>query len=226
MKRTAGDGRTRIDYTLSTRSGAETARLIVRPDGIRLEAPSGMTLKEADAFVLKNAGLIARETERIRPVKRDLSDGSAFPFAGRMYAVRRVCAPDASVSARDGELLVQAPDDEAARSAVISFLSRETLVRVRAVLNELCPDEKPYTRVTVREMGMRWGSLRRDGSLSFNWKLILAPNEALRYVAAHEIAHFEYFNHSQRFFRALGRRMPDYEPWMIWLKKYGKTLDL
>jgi hypothetical protein len=35
----------------------------------------------------------------------------------------------------------------------------------------------------------RWGSAARTGRLSFSWRLILAPPEALDTVVVHELAH-------------------------------------
>ena len=41
------------------------------------------------------------------------------------------------------------------------------------------------------------GSCSADGKLSFSWRLILAPQDVLIYVAAHEVAHLRYLDHSR-----------------------------
>ena len=45
------------------------------------------------------------------------------------------------------------------------------------------------SRITVRDTASRWGSCSSARSLSFSWRLILAPDFVLDYVVAHEVAH-------------------------------------
>ena len=62
--------------------------------------------------------------------------------------------------------------------------------------------------------------------MSFNWRLLLAPEEILDYVVEHEVAHLEVLGHSRRFWALVGRRCPDYRRHERWLKRYGSTLRL
>ena len=82
----------------------------------------------------------------------------------------------------------------------------------------------PYGRVTVREQRTRWGSCSSKHNLNFNWKLILAPPEALEYVVIHELCHLIHLNHSERFWAEVKKRMPEYESWKRWLKLHGSEL--
>src|SRR5690606_34001303 len=58
---------------------------------------------------------------------------------------------------------------------------------------------RPFRRLTLRDTRSRWGSCTADGSLMFNWRLIMAPEGVLDYVAAHEVAHLAQMNHSPAF---------------------------
>ena len=60
-------------------------------------------------------------------------------------------------------------------------------------------------RVSIRDQSSRWGSCTSAGSLSFSWRLILAPPYVLDYLAAHEVAHLVEMNHSARFWRVVGK---------------------
>src|SRR5919197_1594610 len=53
-------------------------------------------------------------------------------------------------------------------------------------------------RVSIRDQSSRWGSCTSAGSLSYSWRLILAPNYVLDYLAAHEVAHLVEMKHSPR----------------------------
>jgi len=59
-------------------------------------------------------------------------------------------------------------------------------------------------RITIRDTSSRWGSCSSARSLSFSWRLILAPPAVLDYVVAHEVSHLRELNHKPRFWR-LGR---------------------
>jgi predicted metal-dependent hydrolase len=79
-------------------------------------------------------------------------------------------------------------------------------------------------RIVVRDQATRWGSCSTTGSLSFSWRLILAPEHILDYVAAHEVAHLAQMNHGPKFWALVARLMPDMKEAKAWLQVYG--LDL
>jgi predicted metal-dependent hydrolase len=83
-----------------------------------------------------------------------------------------------------------------------------------------------YTRLTIRGQRTRWASCSDSGAMSFNWRLLLAPEEILDYVVEHEVAHLEVMGHSRRFWALVERRCPDYRGHERWLRRYGSTLHL
>ncbi|HEX3984869.1 MAG TPA: M48 family metallopeptidase, partial [Acidisoma sp.] len=70
----------------------------------------------------------------------------------------------------------------------------------------------------------RWGSCSSGRSLSFSWRLILAPSFVLDYVVAHEVAHLREMNHGKRFWALLAELIPDADKPQRWLSQYGSTL--
>ena len=58
----------------------------------------------------------------------------------------------------------------------------------------------------------------------FSWRLIMAPPEVLRYVAAHEVAHLRHMDHSAAFWATVEELMPDYKAPRKWLKDQGRSL--
>ena len=79
-------------------------------------------------------------------------------------------------------------------------------------------------RVTVRDQKSRWGSCSSTGALSFSWRLIMAPDFVLDYVAAHEVAHLVEMNHSDAFWSAVEKALPDMARGRAWLKAHGREL--
>jgi predicted metal-dependent hydrolase len=83
-----------------------------------------------------------------------------------------------------------------------------------------------YTRLTIRGQRTRWASCSAAGAMSFNWRLLLAPEPVLDYVVEHEVCHLEVMDHSPRFWRLLESRVPDWRRHAGWLRRYGATLVL
>jgi predicted metal-dependent hydrolase len=81
-----------------------------------------------------------------------------------------------------------------------------------------------YGRIQIRDQRTRWGSCSARGTLSFNWRLALAPFEVLDYVVVHELCHLREPNHSARFWRLVGSRRPGWRRQRDWLTAYGPEL--
>jgi len=79
-------------------------------------------------------------------------------------------------------------------------------------------------RIRVAGQRTRWGSCSSRGTLSFNWRLALAPPEVLDYVVVHEVCHLREPNHSTRFWRLVAERRPGYATRRAWLREHGPEL--
>lgn len=81
-----------------------------------------------------------------------------------------------------------------------------------------------YNRITIRDQKTRWGSCSARGTLSFNWRLMLAPPTIADYVIVHELCHLTYMNHSADFWQKVESVYPDYRTARKWLKDHGNEL--
>jgi predicted metal-dependent hydrolase len=81
-----------------------------------------------------------------------------------------------------------------------------------------------YGRVQIRDQRTRWGSCSSRGTLSFNWRLALAPLEVLDYVVVHELCHLREPNHSARFWQLVASRRPGWRAQRDWLTRHGPEL--
>jgi hypothetical protein len=108
---------------------------------------------------------------------------------------------------------------------VLDFLKREARKSLDARTTNFAArlGIKP-SRITVRDTASRWGSCSSGRSLSFSWRLILAPQFVLDYVVAHEVAHLREMNHGKRFWALLGELVGDYEKPQLWLNQHGSSL--
>jgi predicted metal-dependent hydrolase len=79
-------------------------------------------------------------------------------------------------------------------------------------------------QIQIRDQRTRWGSCSSTGTLSFNWRLVLAPFEVLDYVVVHELCHLRVANHSRRFWQLVESRRPAWREQNAWLDEHGPEL--
>ncbi len=76
-----------------------------------------------------------------------------------------------------------------------------------------------YGRITITGAKTRFGSCSSKGNISFSYRLMLYPEEAIDYVVVHELAHLVEMNHSKDFYRIVESVLPDYKERKKLLKK-------
>ena len=81
-----------------------------------------------------------------------------------------------------------------------------------------------YERIRIGGQRTLWGSCSSRGTLSFNWRLVLAPPEVLDYVVVHELCHLRVPNHSRRFWALVERQRPHWREQRAWLREHGPEL--
>ena len=99
--------------------------------------------------------------------------------------------------------------------------AREIAMRVTEKARSIGRRER---RIVIRDPRTRWGSCSPEGSLSFSWRLLLAPERVLDYVVAHEVAHLVHLHHGRRFWQLVDRLCDDAATARAWLRMNGGEL--
>lgn len=221
------DGRpVEVAVRISTR--ARSYRLsIPHAGGPILTVPHYGRWSEAEAFLHRQTPWLAARLKRAaKPVT--LSAGSVIPFRGvehRIRATGRVRGTVEVAMGDDGPLLLVPGDPQHRPRRLADWFKAEA----QKALERRSAIHAKRLGVTVRSVSTRnqstrWGSCSSGGNLNYNWRLILAPDFVLDYVAAHEVAHLLEMNHSANFWTAVERTLPDMERGRAWLRVHGRQL--
>jgi predicted metal-dependent hydrolase len=219
------DGRA-VEVTL--RLNPRARRLIVKVNPstgeVIVVAPSQRSLDRALDFARGETPWIARQLARV-PKQVHFAAGARIPFHGVERTILKGEAGRGSVWLdEDGHIRVSGRAEHAPRR-LLDFLKREARKALEARSIEFAArlGTKPR-RIAVRDTASRWGSCSVNRSISYSWRLILAPGFVLDYVVAHEVAHLIEMNHGPRFWRHVRSLTPDIVAPQVWLKKHGVAL--
>ncbi|MBQ0977863.1 M48 family metallopeptidase [Micromonospora sp. M61] len=146
-----------------------------------------------------------------RPTKEFVS-GEGFSYLGRSH--RLLVADAESVRMDRGRIVMP-------RAAITSGTAGTALIQwYRSRGKHWLPGRLvPWSArtalraraVEVRDLGYRWGSLSRNGTLNVHWATLQLAPRLIDYVLVHELAHIPHPQHTPQFWATVERAMPDYE---------------
>lgn len=211
-----------IRYEVCLLASRQTLTIEVHPDcRVLVRAPIDCPETLIAERVQRRAAWIGRqlaEFERYRPrtPARQYVNGESHLYLGRQYRLRLTSVDAPGVKLTRGQLLVALPGEPGPEQVKL-LLNRWYLDRARAVFSDVLDAsllrfkgvERP--RLMVRTMQSRWGSLSRAGSMTLNVNLVRASRSCIEYVVVHELCHTKCRDHDGRFFKLLGRVMPDWQ---------------
>jgi predicted metal-dependent hydrolase len=227
-----------VPYRIRRSDRARHARIVVDADGVEVVVPRRMALRHVEPFVREKQRWIERTLRRYQdavvagPVVVDLRDGGEVPYLGEQLDLDVRVEPGRTrphVRRRGDTLTVKVAraGKEPIRDALERWYRRQAKPEVQDRLDDaVARAGTSYTTLTIRAQRTRWASCSSNGSMSFNWRLLLAPEEILDYVVEHEVAHLEVLDHSPRFWRLVKSRVPDYREHERWLRRNGPALRL
>ncbi len=210
---------------------ARTARILLgvqRP--LEIIVPAGTAENEVDALLESRRGwitdkLTAVRAERARPAQLGLDRRGVIWLAGEAVTIAQLDGDRASIHRDDDSIVAVGPSPETREQAIERWYRREARDRIRTVVSEESRRlGLQFRSVAVRDQKTRWGSCSAAGNLSFNWRLVLAPPEVLRYLTVHELCHLAEPSHSKPFWRRLEAAMPDWREPAEWLREHGGEL--
>jgi len=199
------------------------ATLIVRAP---LRAPE----RVIDQFIREKQDWIERKlTEaRNRPAAphRTFAVGELFLFLGKTYPLDVLPGSDAGISLGEKFYVGESRLPECRDLLRAWYVQRALEIFPARVAGFAAILDYRPKKIRVTDTRRRWASCSTSGTLSFCWRLVLAPPEVIDYVIVHELVHMRQPDHSPRFWEKVGQAMPRYKEHREWLRTHERMLEL
>jgi predicted metal-dependent hydrolase len=222
------DGRS-IPYTLKRSAQARYVRFeIKQSSGLVVVIPKSYNQRRLSELLRKKSSWITRQMARYQddgpdvPSKK-LEIGDTVLFLGRELTLAADGPGDRYRQIRreqDTLIIPRVFQDARMMEALREWFRSEATAIIQRKADEFSNRSGlHFKKLSIREQRTRWGSCSRKGTLSFNWKLIMAPESVLDYVVIHEVAHLKEMNHSGKFWKLVASYCPDWKVHREWLKR-------
>jgi len=233
-RETSINGQT-ITYTVRRSRRAKRVRLEVMPQtGLTVIVPRSYNIGQLSGLIKSKERWISRNLARFSHIrslaaKNQLRYGDTVLYLGQDLELVRAENHDVTGNVMlEGNKL--AVSSGLFKNGILE-LALEQWYRTEAakLINEKADKLSSqmgisYERIAIRGQKTRWGSCSRKKNLSFNWKLIMAPEPVIEYVVIHELTHLKEMNHSKRFWELLAKYCPGWREHKKWLKQHEADL--
>lgn len=192
-----------------------------------LTIPAGGSFEGARYFLDRNLDWLETRLSN-RPAMRPFLPGRIIPVRDVKHRIAHRPESRGTVWVEKGvavPVICVAGEREHLERRVLDWLKREARRDLeRSVFYYAEMIRARPVAIRLRDPKGRWGSCSSHGTLSFSWRLVLAPPMVLDYLAAHEVAHLREMNHSPPFWRLVRRICPHTDEAEAWLKAHGASL--
>lgn len=214
------------------RTKRRTIALMVERDGsLTVRAPMRAKEETIHQFVKKKEKWILKKQAHVKAyyppfVQKEYVNGEGFWFLGQIHKLQIVDEKKPNLYLNGNFRLAKTALPKA--DAVFEKWYRKQAYQVMSgrVQWYAAKHGYQYEQIKITSARTRWGSCNSRGTLSFTWRLVMAPMPVIDYVVLHELVHLQVKNHSKKFWSRVGVIMPDYEQKIDWLEKHGHLLNL
>lgn len=223
----AGGAELPVDIVENRRATRLTLRIAAGGGSLRLTTPPHVSERQIDEFLDRNRNWVATRIARL-PKQVRVTDGARVAFLGARHRIVHVDRIRGTVeaAAMRGEAVLLVPGDPGSIGRRLrDFFIKEARKRLNEAVAAYAEVLEVRPRaIRVTDTSSRWGSCSTTRTLSFSWRIVMAPPEVLSYLAAHETAHLLEMNHGARFWDLVRAICPHMERHKDWLKRNGARL--
>lgn len=209
-----------IEYRTSPRR--KSIGLKVTAEGrVVVTMPRGTSKENLARALEKHGAWLQRKVAERQAAWAQIKSGEAY-FLGEAFRLTVLQGATGAANLNGKEIRVPLPEGADLWSRLVAWYAERAFARLQdrvghfAITMGLSPGP-----VELKGWKRRWGECHPDGTLKFNWRLILCPPEVIDYVVVHELAHLKVPGHNPRFWGVVAQVLPDYARRRQWLNRAG-----
>ena len=234
-------GDTTIEYEVRrSKRRKKTVEISLNGGGVRVASPWKMSDDRIREFVLSRASWIieklGEERSRRAQALRFVS-GETLPYMGRNVSlvVKSDGVSSPGVKFDHWRFVVSTPrelsdDDhrEGIHSAIVEWYRARASVRLAEYVDRWWGrlGKGNRSRILIGDQKRRWGSCAADGTLRFNWRVMMLEPSLIEYVVVHELAHLTHHNHSADYWALVSGVLPDVQQRRQRIREAGLRLPI
>jgi len=211
-----------------------TATIKVVGNKVEVSVPQLLSDARIKDLLMKKSTWIKRKlidhSQIALPKPKEYINGEAFPYMGRNYRLKVVKGSENSVKLTQGYIQVTVArtakvNDQLIRDLLVNWYMDLAIARLKEKTLKYAKQLGVIPKsISVRDYKSRWGSCSVKGDISYNWRIILAPQEIVDYVVVHELSHMIQHNHSPKYWKLVEKIFPNHQDCREWLKVNGSRL--
>ncbi|MBB3946528.1 hypothetical protein GGQ73_002481 [Rhizobium skierniewicense] len=219
-----------VPITIKENQRATRITLRIEPGGkaLKMTIPYGLHHRDVDDFLNRHNGWLKTRLSKFSDDGRVQNGGiisirgvpHRIEHTGTLRGVTHIVKP------AEGEPVLKVSGlPEHLGRRVATFLKKEARADLeRLVALHARAVGRPARSISMKDTRSRWGSCSHEGNLSFSWRIVMAPDSVIDYLAAHEVAHLREMNHGPKFWALCEKLCPTTEVSKAWLKRNGSQL--
>ncbi|WP_435078131.1 M48 family metallopeptidase [Halococcus sp. AFM35] len=218
-----------VTYQVRRSEEAAEPRIDVDIHGVGIVLPEQSEI-DPETLLAENAAWVIERKHKYESYRDDIPErrfeaGAEFPYFGDSHEIvveQRSSSIVDEGTFRLAQHHVEQTSVERALEALYRRKARETVEkRTENYAREMGVE---YEGIELRNQRTRWGSCSTSGTLSLNWRLMMAPSEIVDYVLVHELAHLQESSHDRAFWTLVAEYDPEYRAHAQWLNDHSTQL--
>ena len=161
-------------------------------------------------------------------IKRKYENGDIFLYLGSEYSLKIKKSYRDNIYIKDKNLIVEAKNVLAINNIKNNIKnwyiaeSKKYLTKTNSYYEILIGVKS--NKLLFGQYKSKWGSCNSKKTISYDWRIIMAPFEVIHYLIIHELCHIKYPNHSIYFWKYVEKYMINYKIQKKWLKNNSNKL--
>ena len=161
-------------------------------------------------------------------IKRKYENGDIFLYLGSEYSLKIKKSHRDNIYIKDKNLIVEAKNVLATNNIKNNIKnwyiseSKKYLTKTNSYYEILIGVKS--NKLLFGQYKSKWGSCNSKKTISYDWRIIMAPFEVIHYLIIHELCHIIYPNHSKYFWKCVEKYMINYKIQKKWLKNNSYKL--